>query len=76
MQSTDIHLMHQKGGPRVGTWSTQSSWLSVVHASEELDKMEEEEIKKKLQPQGIITVKIISIRYSLYVLTIKGQNIP
>ena len=38
---------------------------------EELDKMEEE-----LQPQGIIAVKRISIRYSLYVLTIKGQNIP
>ena len=43
---------------------------------EELDKMDEEEIKKELQPQGIIAVKRISIRYSLYVLTIKGQNIP
>ena len=42
---------------------------------EELDKMDEEEIKQ-LQPQGIIAVKRISIRYSLYVLTIKGQNIP
>ena len=31
---------------------------------------------KNLQPQGIITVKRISIRYSLYVLTIKGQTIP
>ena len=41
---------------------------------EELDKMDEEEIK--LQPQGIIAVKRISIRYSLYVLTIKGQTIP
>ena len=43
---------------------------------EELDKMEEDEIKKELQPQGIIAVKRISIRYSLYVLTIKGQTIP
>ena len=43
---------------------------------EELDKMDEEEIKKELQPQGIIAVKRISIRYSLYVLTIKGQTIP
>ena len=32
---------------------------------EELDKMDEEEIKKELQPQGIIAVKRISIRYSL-----------
>ena len=37
--------------------------------------MDEEEIKKELQPQGIIFVKIISIWYSLYVLTIKGQTI-
>ena len=43
---------------------------------EELDKIDEEEIRKGLQPQGIIAVKIISIRYSLYVLTIKGQTIP
>ena len=43
---------------------------------EELDKMDEEEIKKELQPQGIIAVKRISIRYSLYDLTIKGQTIP
>ena len=43
---------------------------------EELDTMEEDEIKKELQPQGIIAVKRISIRCSLYVLTIKGQNIP
>ena len=43
---------------------------------EELDKMDKEEIKKELQPQGIIAVKRISIRYSLYVLTIKGQTIP
>ena len=43
---------------------------------EELDKMDEEEIKKELQPQGIIAVKRNSIRYSLYVLTIKGQTIP
>ena len=38
--------------------------------------MEGDEIKKELQPQGIIAVKRISIRYSLYVLTIKGQTIP
>ena len=43
---------------------------------EELDIMEEDEIKKALQPQGIIAVKRISICYSLYVLTIKRQNIP
>ena len=43
---------------------------------EELDTMEEDEIKKEFQPQGIIAVKRISIRYSLYVLTIKGQTIP
>ena len=43
---------------------------------EELDKMDEEEINKELQPQGFIAVKRISIRYSLYVLTIKGQFIP
>ena len=42
---------------------------------EELDTMEEE-IKKDFQPQGIIAVKRISTCYSLYVLTIKGQNIP
>ena len=43
---------------------------------EELDKMQEEEIKQEHQPQGIIDVKRISICYSLYVLTIKGQNFP
>ena len=43
---------------------------------EELDKMDEEEIKIELQPQGIIAVKRISIRYSLYVLTIKRQTFP
>ena len=32
---------------------------------EELDKMEEDEIKTELQPQGIIAVKRITIRYSL-----------
>ena len=36
-----------------------------VIKSEELDKMQEEEIKQELQPQGIIDVKRISIRYSL-----------
>ena len=48
----------------------------LVIKCEELDKMDEEEIKKELQPQGIIAVKRISIQYSLYVLTIKGQTIP
>ena len=43
---------------------------------DELHKMEDDEIKKELQPQGIIAVKIISIPYSVYILTIKGQNIP
>ena len=47
-----------------------------VMKCEELDTMEQDEIKKELQPQGIIAVKRISIRYSLYVLNIKGQNIP
>ena len=42
---------------------------------EELDKMDDEKIKKELQPQGIIAVKRISIRYSLYFLTIEGQTI-
>ena len=42
----------------------------------ELDNIEEEEIKKELEPQGIIAVKRISARYSLYAMTIKGQNIP
>ena len=43
---------------------------------QELDNMEEEDIKKELKPQGIIAVKRISVRYSLYVMTIKGQDIP
>ena len=38
--------------------------------------MQEDEIKQELQPQVIINVKRISIRYRLYVLTIKWQNIP
>ena len=38
--------------------------------------MVEEEIKKELQPQWIFAVERISIGYNLYVLTIKGQNIP
>ena len=37
---------------------------------------EEEEIKEELKQQGIIAVKRISVRYSLYVMTIKGQDIP
>ena len=36
----------------------------------------EEDIKEELRPQGIIAVKRISVRYSLYVMTIKGQDIP
>ena len=47
----------------------------IVIKCEELDKMEEDVIKKELQPKEIIAVKRISIRYSLYVLTIKRQNI-
>ena len=42
---------------------------------QELDNMEEE-IKEELKPQGISAVKRISVRYSLYVMTIKGQDIP
>ena len=42
----------------------------------ELDHMDEEEIKKELEPQGIIAVKRISVRFSLYAMTIKGQDIP
>ena len=38
--------------------------------------MEEGDIKEELKPQGIIAVKRISVRYSLYVITIKGQDIP
>ena len=41
----------------------------------ELDNIEEE-IKKELEPQGIIAVKRISVRYSLYAMTIKGKDIP
>ena len=36
----------------------------------------EEDIKEELKPQGIIAVRRISVRYSLYVMTIKGQDIP
>ena len=35
----------------------------------------EEEIRKTLEPQGIIAVKRISVCYSLYAMTIKGQDI-
>ena len=42
----------------------------------ELDNIEEDEIKKGLEPQGTIAVKRISVRYSLYAMTIKGQDIP
>ena len=59
------------------SFTTQNPKSSkFVIKCEELDKMDEEEIKKELQPQGIIAVKRISIRYSLYVLTIEGQTIP
>ena len=60
---------------KVSPHRTPNSSKFVIKC-EELDKMDEEEIKKELQPQGIIAVKRISIRYSLYVLTIKGQTIP
>ena len=43
---------------------------------QELDNMEEEDIKEELKPQGITAVKRISVRYSLYVMTIKRQDIP
>ena len=43
---------------------------------QELDSMEEDDIKEELKHQGIIAVKRISVRYSLYVMTIKGQDIP
>ena len=42
----------------------------------ELDNIDEEEIKNELERQGIIAVKRISVRYSLYAMTIKGQDIP
>ena len=42
----------------------------------ELDNIDKEEIKNELEPQGIIAVKRISVRFSLYAMTIKGQNIP
>ena len=60
---------------KVSPHRTLSSSKFVIKC-EELDKMDEEQIKKELQPQGVIAVQRISIRYSLYVLTIKGQNIP
>ena len=41
----------------------------------ELDNIDEE-IKNELEPQGIIAVKRISVRFSLYAMTIKGQDIP
>ena len=39
----------------------------------ELDNIEEE-IKNELEPQGIIAVKRISVRFSLYAMTIKGRR--
>ena len=42
----------------------------------ELDNIDEGEIKKELEPQGIIAEKRISVRFSLYAMTIKGQDIP
>ena len=41
------------------------NFSKFVIKCEELDTMEEDEIKKELQPQGIIAVKRISIRYTL-----------
>ena len=60
---------------KVSPHRTLNSSKCVIKC-EELDNMDEEEIKKELQPQGIVAVKRISIRYSLYVLTIKGETIP
>ena len=60
---------------KVSPHRTPNSSKFVIKC-EELAKMEEDEIKKELQPQGIIAVKRISILYSLYVLTIKGETIP
>ena len=60
---------------KVSPHKTLNSSKFVIKC-EELDTMEEDEIKKELQPQGLIAVKRISILNSLYVLTIKGQNIP
>ena len=40
----------------------------------ELDNIEEE--IKELEPQWIIAVQWISVRFSLYAMTIKGQDIP
>ena len=59
---------------KVSPHKTLNSSKFVIKC-EELEKMDEEEIKKELQPQWIIAVKRISIRYSLYFLTIKGQTI-
>ena len=41
----------------------------------ELDNIGKEEIKNELEPQGIIAVKRISVRFSLYAMAIKGQDI-
>ena len=43
---------------------------------QELDNMEEEDIKEELKPKGLIAVKRILVHYSLYVMTIKGQDVP
>ena len=61
---------------KVSPHRTLNSSKFVIEC-EELDKMDEEEIKKKnFNHKESLLSKRISIRYSLYVLTIKGQNIP
>ena len=64
-----------------GQYSSQSHPSSNINSRKfvikcaEMDNIEEQEIKKELEPQGIITVRRISERYSLYAMMIKGQDI-
>ena len=51
---------------KVSPPSTLISSKFVIKCAE-LDKMDEEEIKKELQPHEIMSVKRWTIRYSLYV---------
>ena len=52
------------------------NWRKFVIKCVELDNIDEEELKNELEPHGIIAVKRISGRFSLYAMTIKGQDIP
>ena len=52
------------------------NWRKFVIKCVELDNIDEEEIKNELEPHEIIAVKRISGRFSLYAMTIKGQDIP